>query len=99
GALMKLRVYLYAFGLAVALGPLAFAADTPISKADPRVELAGKIPGAKPENLRASPIPGVYEMTRGADIAYVSADGKFAIVGDLYDIKSNANLTENKRRD
>lgn len=96
---MTLRVCLIAVGLAVASAPFALAADDPVAKADPRVELAGKIPGTKPENLRPSPIPGVYEMTRGADVAYVSSDGKFAIVGDLYDIKSNANLTENKRRD
>lgn len=96
---MMLRASLLAFGLAVALAPLSLSADEPVAKADPRIELAGKIPGAKPENLRASPIPGIYEMTRGADVAYVSSDGKFAIVGDLYDIKSNANLTENKRRD
>ncbi len=96
---MKLRDYLLAFGLAVALAPFTLQAAEPVAKGDPRIELAGKIPGAKPENLRASPIPGVYEMTRGADIAYVSSDGKFAIVGDLYDIRSNANLTENKRRD
>jgi thiol:disulfide interchange protein DsbC len=72
------------------------AADA--ARPDPRVELARKIPGAKPEDLRASPIPGVYELTRGADIAYVSADGKYAIAGDLYDIASNDNLTETKRR-
>jgi thiol:disulfide interchange protein DsbC len=96
---MKFRDCLLAFGFAVALAPFARSADEPVAKADPRVELAGKIPGAKPENLRTSPISGIYEMTRGADIAYVSSDGRFAILGDLYDIKSNANLTENKRRD
>lgn len=94
---MNLRVCLIALGLAVA--PLPLWAAEPAAKADPRIEIAGKIPGAKPENLRPSPIAGVYEMTRGADVAYVSSDGKYAIVGDLYDIKSNANLTENKRRD
>jgi thiol:disulfide interchange protein DsbC len=94
---MNLRVCLIALGLAVA--PLTLWAAEPAAKADPRIDIAGKIPGAKPENLRPSPIAGVYEMTRGADVAYVSSDGKYAIVGDLYDIKSNANLTENKRRD
>ena len=83
---MMLRASLLAFGLAVALAPSRLSADEPVAKADPRIELAGKIPGAKPEDLRASPIPGIYELTRGADIAYVSSDGKYAIVGDLYDI-------------
>jgi len=86
------------FGLAAVVAPFTLsAADS--ARPDPRVELAGKIPGAKPEDLRSSPIPGIYELTRGADIAYVSADGKYAIAGDLYDISSNNNLTESKRRD
>ena len=32
------------------------------------------------------------------DIAYVTRDGKYAIAGDLYDLASNDNLTENRRR-
>jgi thiol:disulfide interchange protein DsbC len=43
-------------------------------------------------------VPGVYELARGTDIAYVSADGKYALVGDLYEMSSNVNLTENARR-
>jgi thiol:disulfide interchange protein DsbC len=65
---------------------------------DPRVAIASRIPGARPEELRPSPIAGVYELTRGADIAYVTADGKYAITGDLYDLVSNDNLTEHRRR-
>jgi thiol:disulfide interchange protein DsbC len=67
--------------------------------ADPRAEVAKKIPGAKPEQLRASPIPGIYEYTRGTEIAYVTADGKYAISGDLYDLKSSEDLTDARRRD
>src|SRR5690349_18713790 len=66
--------------------------------ADPRVEIASKIPGAKPDDLRESPIPGVYEFSQGAEIAYVSSDGKYAIDGDLIDIASKDNLTEKTRR-
>ncbi len=64
---------------------------------DNRSEVAQKI-GAKPEELRQSPIAGVYEYAKGADIAYVSQDGKFVIDGDLYDIDSNRNLSEATRR-
>jgi thiol:disulfide interchange protein DsbC len=68
-------------------------------KTDPRAELASKIPGAKPEELRPSPVPGLYEMMRGTDVAYVTEDGKYVLDGDLYDLKSNDNLTESRRRD
>jgi thiol:disulfide interchange protein DsbC len=66
---------------------------------DVRAEIASKIPGARAEDLRPSPIPGVYELTHGADILYVSSDGKYGINGDLYDIGRSVNLTENVRRE
>jgi thiol:disulfide interchange protein DsbC len=94
---MKSPASLLATVLLVA-APFALSADEPAAKGDPRVQLAAKIPGTRPEDLSPSPIPGMYEMRRGADIAYVSADGKYAITGDLYDIQSSVNLTENTRR-
>jgi thiol:disulfide interchange protein DsbC len=66
---------------------------------DPRAAIAGKIPGVKAEDLHPSPVPGMYELMRGTDAAYVSTDGKYAILGDLYDLGANANLTEDRRRD
>lgn len=68
-------------------------------KPDPRVEIARHLPGARPEDLRATPIPGLWEYTHGADIAYVTADGRYAIDGDLVELGSNTNLTEQHRRD
>jgi thiol:disulfide interchange protein DsbC len=67
--------------------------------ADPRVEVAAHIPGARAEELRATAVPGVYELTRGADIVYVSADGKYAFTGDLVELANNNNLTEQHRRE
>jgi thiol:disulfide interchange protein DsbC len=66
---------------------------------DPRVEVASRIPGAKVDQLKATPIPGMYEYTRGTEIAYVTADGKYAISGDLFDLAKNDNLTEQHRRE
>jgi len=66
---------------------------------DPRVAIAAKMQGVKAEDLHATPIPGIYELLRGADAAYVSPDGKYAIVGDLYETGTNKDLTENRRRD
>jgi len=95
---------LLAAALAVCAAPLAAtaqpaAAPAAASKADARAEVATHVPGARAEDLRASPVPGVYELVRGTDIAYVSADGKYAFSGDLYDLGSNNNLTEQRRRE
>ena len=89
-----------ALALLVALTTVSATVEAqPAGKADPRAELASKIPGARAEELRPSPIPGLYEMMRGTDIAYVTADGKYVLDGDLYELKSNDNLTETRRRD
>jgi thiol:disulfide interchange protein DsbC len=77
----------------------ATPAPAPASKVDPRVEIASHIPGAKPEELHATPIPNIYELTRDSEIAYVTSDGKYAITGDLFDIAKNDDITEAHRRD
>ena len=65
---------------------------------DPRVAMAARIPGTKPEDLRATPVPGIYELTHGSDITYVSADGQFVFAGDMYQVSDKGefpNLSEN----
>ena len=42
---------------------------------------------------------GLYELTHGADIVYVTADGKYALNGDLLNLNNSDNLTETHRRD
>jgi thiol:disulfide interchange protein DsbC len=64
---------------------------------DIRVQLAKRLPGAKPEDVRATPVNGMYEITLGGSTAYISADGKYLITGDLYEISSKTNLTEERR--
>ena len=69
------------------------------TRPDPRAELAKRMPGSKPEDFRPSRIDGLYEYSRGADIVYVSADGRHVLDGDLFDLSSAANLTEQRRRE
>jgi len=68
-------------------------------KADPRIEMSRKIPGTKPDDFRQSPVPGLWELARGADIVYVTADAKFALAGDLYEIATDTNVSDRRRRD
>ncbi|MGC1457693.1 MAG: DsbC family protein [Steroidobacteraceae bacterium] len=82
---------------APAVSPTASAPA--MTAADPRVAIAAKMQGVKAEDLHASVIPGIFELLRAGDAAYVSADGKYAIIGDLYETGSNNDLTENRRRD
>ena len=56
--------------------------------ADPRAALLKLLPaGSKIEDLRPSPIAGIYEFMQGADVSYLTADGKYFLDGNLYDMK------------
>ncbi len=65
--------------------------------ADVRARVVAKLPGAEPSDVAASPIPGVYEVTMGGLIAYVSADGKYLLSGNVYDLDTQVNLTASRR--
>lgn len=68
------------------------------ASADPRVALLKLLPaGAKLDELKPSPIPGIYEFMQGADVSYLTADGKYFIDGNVYDMKTRDNLTEELR--
>ncbi len=68
------------------------------SKADPRAAIVKNIDGLKLEDVRMTPVDGIYEITRGSEISYTSVDGRYVIIGDMIDLDSDANLTENRRR-
>lgn len=85
-----------------AAAPAANAPAPVAGSADPRVALAAKVPGSKPEDFRATPVAGIYELTHGSDISYVSADAKYVFSGDLYRVAANGdfpNLSEGRRRE
>jgi thiol:disulfide interchange protein DsbC len=74
------------------------AAATPSAvPADVRARVVSKLHGANPADVTASPIPGLYEVTMGGLIAYVSADGKFLVSGNIYDLDTETNLTAERR--
>lgn len=52
------------------------------------------IPGVTPEQIRKTPIEGLYEVTVGPRVIYVTADGRYVIQGELLDLVDRVNLTE-----
>jgi thiol:disulfide interchange protein DsbC len=79
----------------VALAQVKAAVDP---KADPRAAIVKKIDGLKLEDVRISPITGLYEITRGSEITYSSSDGRYMIVGDMIDVDTDNNISETRRR-
>ena len=65
--------------------------------ADVRARVVAKLPGAQASDVAVSPIPGLYEVTMGGLIAYVSSDGKYLLSGNVYDLDTQENLTASRR--
>ena len=51
----------------------------------------------KPEHIQPSPIDGWYTVRKGAVVAYISADGRYLLQGDLIDLETQVNLSESER--
>jgi thiol:disulfide interchange protein DsbC len=48
-------------------------------------------------SVQPSPIPGLLQMAVGADLYYVSEDGEYFIMGEIFGLKTKENLTEQAR--
>jgi thiol:disulfide interchange protein DsbC len=60
-------------------------------------ELAGKLQGVAVEDIVESPLDGVYQVSVGSNVAYITADGRYLIQGEVYDLATSENLTETTR--
>ena len=90
--MVKIAAVLLAVLLGAGASSTVVAADQAV---DPRIALLKLLPaGAKLEDLHPSPVPGLYEFAQGADVSYLTADGKFFLDGNLYDMSTRQNLTE-----
>lgn len=56
------------------------------------------VPDLKPDHIRATPMPGIYEIQLGMNFGYVTADGHYLISGDLTDLQTRREITEDSRR-
>jgi thiol:disulfide interchange protein DsbC len=86
--------------LVLALPALAAAADSAAQAAKPdevRAQIAKRLE-IKVEDVRPSPIDGLYEVRAGAEVGYVSTDGRYYVNGDVFDMTSKENLTEDVRK-
>lgn len=79
------------------LEPAAPVADADLAELKSRLE--ARLPGVPIDAVRATPMPGVFEVQSGLVFGYTSADGRYLIEGDLNDLSSGTQLTEVRRRD
>lgn len=88
---MKLITALLAAGL-LSIGMTAQAQDAALKKT-----LTERIPQLdKIEEVRPTPMPGLFEVRIGTDLFYTDAKGNYLIQGELIDTKARRNLTEDR---
>jgi len=61
-----------------------------------RQAIIKSIPSVKIDSIKPSEINGVYEVIVGANIFYVSDNGKYLLQGRLIDVETRTDLTEAK---
>ncbi|MEO8524384.1 MAG: DsbC family protein [Caldimonas sp.] len=81
-----------ALALAACLVPASFADDATIRK-----NIAERLPSfPKIDEITKTAIPGLYELRLGTDIRYTDEQGTYLIEGDLVDLRTRTNLTEQR---
>lgn len=63
-----------------------------------KAALSVLMPKSQADSVSKSALPGIYEAVYGAQVIYISTDGRFMFDGDLYDVQRRVNLTEEKRQ-
>ncbi|NOQ14640.1 MAG: thioredoxin fold domain-containing protein [Methyloprofundus sp.] len=75
------------------LSPLA---NAEVDKNALKKLLSERMPSLTVENINPSEIKGLYEVMVGANIFYVSEDGRYLIQGRMFDLVAKKDLTEEK---
>lgn len=79
-------------GLFAAAALPALADDSAIREA-----LQTLLPDAGIDSIAETPLPGIYEVSLGGQVVYVSGDGNYLLQGSMYDVRNKVDLTERKR--
>ena len=77
--------------------PLGVAAVAASAQELTKEQLATRLNGIAASDITDAPIPGMYQVTLGANVAYVTKDGKYIIRGDIIDVETSANVSEETR--
>lgn len=97
---MKSTLFKIGLVAATACGLLAvpaMAADDSAELQHVRDTVSGMFSGIDQDDIFASEVDGWYTIRKGAIVAYISADGRYLLQGDLIDLQDQVNLSEKDR--
>ena len=55
------------------------------------------MPNVKPTEITRSPVDGLYQVIVGSQVVYMSVDAQYMIEGDLYNLATNENISEDAK--
>jgi len=87
-----LTIFAITVAAAGSLGSTLAVADEQLEAV--RAKIAEKFDAIDAEDIGTSGIDGWYKIQKGAIVAYVSADGRYLLQGDMIDLDNSVNLTE-----
>lgn len=82
-------------GMALALGLMA-ATGAQASETVVRKALAERFPGAQISSIKKTPYSGLFEVYLDGQLIYMDAKGQFVFAGDVIDLKTRRNLTQDR---
>jgi thiol:disulfide interchange protein DsbC len=62
-----------------------------------RQKILEQYPELDAVDIEPTPVDGLYEVRIGAQVSYITGDGRYLIQGDVYDVETDENLTEKRR--
>lgn len=81
----------------MAMPGISAAADDQIEMDNVKRAIAQIMPNAAPDAIVPAPMANFYEVLIGAQVLYVSKDGRYLLEGDVYDVTARQNVTEVRR--
>ncbi len=63
----------------------------------PQEKLAKKFPGVNAEDIRPTPVEGLWEVAVGTQVVYLTEDGRYLFRGAIQDLQTGANLTDSRQ--
>lgn len=78
--------------------PLSSGAVEPEVNTDITNSLKEIFPDLTITSIKPTQVEGLYQVMEGAEVYYVTSDGRYFLHGDMYDLKTRNNLTEIQRR-
>jgi thiol:disulfide interchange protein DsbC len=81
-----------------ALASALLAGAAHANEAEIRKAVEAMFPSAKVSAVHPTPMPGVFEVIANDEIIYADAQGKFLMHGQLLDVQSRLNLTDERKK-